>query len=184
VIIIGVGGVGQYLVQEAKALGAGTVVAVDINEARLQKMLSYGADHVINTSDKSLKDISNKIKKIRKESDLPVFGWKIFEASGTRPGQEIALSLLSFTGKLIIIGFGLHKVEYSISRLMAFDAQIIGTWGCLPEYYPQVLQFVLSGKVAMEPFVETRPMSSIAETFEEVHSKGAPERRIVLIPDF
>ena len=75
-------------------------------------------------------------------------------------------------------------MEYSISRLMAFDAQIIGTWGCLPEYYPQVLQFVLSGKVAMEPFVETRPMSSIAETFEEVHSKGAPERRIVLIPDF
>ncbi len=184
VVIIGVGGVGQYLVQEAKALGAGTVVAVDINEARLQKMLSYGADHVINTSEKSLKDISNEIKKIRKESDLPVFGWKIFEASGTRPGQEIALSLLSFTGKLIIIGFGLHKVEYSISRLMAFDAQIIGTWGCLPEYYPQVLQFVLSGKVAMEPFVETRPMSSIAETFEEVHSKGAPERRIVLVPDF
>jgi 6-hydroxycyclohex-1-ene-1-carbonyl-CoA dehydrogenase len=184
VVIIGVGGVGQYLVQEAKALGAGTVVAVDIVDQRLEKMLSYGADHIINASEKSLKDISDEIKKIRKKEDLPLFGWKIFEASGTRPGQEIALTLLSFTGKLVIIGFGLHKVEYSISRLMAFDAEIIGTWGCLPEYYPQVLQFVLSGRVALEPFVEIRPMSSIAETFEEIHSKGAPEKRIILTPDF
>ena len=33
VIVIGVGGVGQYMVQEAKALGAGTVIAIDIDQA-------------------------------------------------------------------------------------------------------------------------------------------------------
>ncbi len=75
------------------------------------------------------------------------------------------------------------KVTYSISRLMAFDAEIIGTWGCLPEYYPQVLNLVLSGKIALSPFVQTRPMSTIAETFAEAH-KRPPEQRIVLVPDF
>jgi 6-hydroxycyclohex-1-ene-1-carbonyl-CoA dehydrogenase len=83
----------------------------------------------------------------------------------------------------MIVGFGMQKVEYSISRLMAFDAEIIGTWGCLPEYYPQVLSMVLSGKIDLGPFVQTRPMSTIVEAFEEAHSKP-PEKRIVLIPDF
>lgn len=183
VIVIGVGGVGQYMVQTAKALGAATVIAVDIDPARLEKMLSHGADFVIDATGKTPKDISGEIKAIRKQKRLPGFGWKIFEVTGSKPGQELGLSLLSFTGKLIIVGFGMQKVEYSISRLMAFDAEIIGTWGCLPEYYPQVLEMVLSGKIALAPFVQTRPMSTIAEAFEEAHSKS-PDQRIILVPDF
>ena len=183
VIVIGVGGVGQYMVQTAKALGAGMVIAVDIDQARLDKMLDYGADCVINATGKSPRDISGEVKAIRKENGLPGFGWKIFEVTGSRPGQTLALALLSFTGKLIVVGFGMHKLEYSISRLMAFDAEIIGTWGCLPEYYPQVLEMVMSGKIALAPFVQTRPMSTIAEAFDEAHSKS-PDRRIVLVPDF
>jgi 6-hydroxycyclohex-1-ene-1-carbonyl-CoA dehydrogenase len=75
------------------------------------------------------------------------------------------------------------KTEYAIGRLMAFDADISGTWACLPEYYPAVLDMVLTGKVNMEEFVEIRPMSSIAETFAEAH-KTPPMKRIVLTPDF
>jgi 6-hydroxycyclohex-1-ene-1-carbonyl-CoA dehydrogenase len=103
--------------------------------------------------------------------------------SGSKPGQEIALGLLSFTGKLIVVGFTMAKTEYSIGRLMAFDAEIIGTWGCLPEYYPIVLDMVLSKKINIEEFVEVRPMSSIAETFAGAH-KSPPMKRIVLTPDF
>jgi 6-hydroxycyclohex-1-ene-1-carbonyl-CoA dehydrogenase len=103
--------------------------------------------------------------------------------SGSKPGQELGLALLSFTGKLIIVGFGPHKVEYSVSRLMAFDAEIIGTWGCLPEYYPSVLSMITSGKINFEEFVQTRPMSTIVESYDEAH-KQSPDQRIVLIPDF
>ncbi len=183
VIVIGVGGVGQYMVQTAKGLGAGTVIAVDIVEDRLQKMLKHGADFVINATGKGPADVAKEVKKIREAQGLPGYGWKIFEATGSRPGQETALNLLSFTGKLIIIGFGMGKVEYMLSRLMAFDAEIIGTWGCLPEYYPQVLEMVVTGKISVGPFVEVRPMSKIREAFEEAHHTP-PDRRIVLVPDF
>lgn len=184
VMVIGVGGVGQYLVQEAGAMGAGTVIAMDIVEDRLKTMLDFGADFTINTRDKTPREISAEVKDIRQKYRLPNFGWKIFEATGTGPGQDIALALLGFTGKLIIVGFGLQKIEYSISRLMAFDAEIIGTWGCLPEYYPHVLDMVLNQEIALEPFVRTRPMSQIQECFEEIHRSGSPEKRMVLIPDF
>ena len=94
-----------------------------------------------------IKDIRNEFREICKKNGLEAgFGWKIFEITGTKAGQEIALELLSFTGKLVVIGFGMAKNEYSISRLMAFDAEMIGTWGCLPEYYPIVLNMVLSKK--------------------------------------
>ncbi|MFP4049488.1 MAG: zinc-binding dehydrogenase [Desulfovermiculus sp.] len=182
-IVIGVGGVGQYMAQELKALGANTVLAIDINDHRLEQMLSYGVDATINSKGKSPKDVANEFKDFRKKNDLPVHGWKIFECSGTRPGQETGLALLSFTGKMIVVGFGPQKVEYSISRLMAFDAELIGTWGCLPEYYPSVLDLVVNGKIELSEFVQTRPMSTIQEAFEEAHSKP-PEKRIILEPDF
>ncbi|MGO9018043.1 MAG: 6-hydroxycyclohex-1-ene-1-carbonyl-CoA dehydrogenase [Syntrophobacteraceae bacterium] len=192
VIVIGIGGVGQYMLQTAKALGAGTVVAVlarqisqeaPIDDDRLQKIYKYGADYVIDAKGKGPAGVAEELKKIRKERNLPVYGWKIFEATGNKIGQETALSLLSFTGKLITIGFGMAKVEYNLSRLMAFDAEVIGTWGCLPEYYPQVLEMVVTGKIAIEPYVQTRPMSTIREAFEEAHRRS-PEKRIVLTPDF
>jgi len=77
----------------------------------------------------------------------------------------------------------MQKNEYALSRLMAFDADIMGSWGCLPKYYPEVLKMVLDGKIQIEPFVETRPMSQIQQAYEEAH-RGGLEKRIVLTPDF
>ena len=184
VVVVGItGGVGQYMGQTAKALGAKTVVGIARNKEKLERALNFGADFCINSTDKDARAVSKEFKEYCKENGLPNTGWKIFEVTGAKGGQEIGLALLGFTGKLIVVGFGMAKVEYSIGRLMAFDADIIGTWGCLPEYYPIVLDMVLGGKINMEEFVETRAMSTIAETFAEAH-KTPPMKRIVLTPDF
>ena len=184
VVVIGItGGVGQYMGQTAKALGAKTVVGIARNKEKLERALNFGADFCINSTDKDARAVSKEFKGYCKENGLPNTGWKIFEVTGAKAGQEIALTLLGFTGKLIVVGYGMAKVEYAIGRLMAFDAEIIGTWGCLPEYYPIVLGMVLGGKINMEEFVETRAMSTIAETFAEAH-KTPPMKRIVLTPDF
>jgi len=185
VVIIGAaGGVGSFMTQTAKAMGAGAVVGIDINEEKLQKMMHYGADFVINPGGRSAKDIKELIKGFCKERGIPAnTGWKIFEVTGSRPGQELALALLSFVGKLIVVGYGTEETSYMLSKLMAFDAEIIGTWGCPPERYPQVLAMCLDGRIQLAPFVETRPMSRIAETFEEAHH-GRLQKRVVLTPDF
>jgi 6-hydroxycyclohex-1-ene-1-carbonyl-CoA dehydrogenase len=186
VIVIGVtGGVGVYMAQTAKAMGAKTVIGIARNPEKLKRALSYGADFVISSQDKVIKDIRNEFRDICKKAGVEAgFGWKIFEVTGTKAGQEIALELLSYTGKLIVVGFGMAKNEYMLSRLMAFDAEMIGTWGCLPEYYPIVLDMVLTKKIDIGPFVEARPMSQIESVFAEVHKAGSPAKRMVLTPDF
>jgi len=185
VVIIGVtGGLGVYATQICAALGAKEVIGIARNPEKLKRALDFGATHIISSVDKSPRDVRDAFRAYCKEKGLPGnYGWKIFEWTGTGGGQAIALELLSFVGKLVICGFGMQKNEYSLSRLMAFDADIMGSWGCLPKYYPEVLKLVLEGKVQIEPFVETRPMSTIKEAYEEAH-KGGLIKRIVLEPDF
>ena len=184
-IIIGAtGGLGVYATQICKALGAKEVVGIARNPQKLERSLKYGATHVISSMGKDARAVKDEFRAYCKTKGIPSnYGWKIFEWTGTAEGQAIGLELLSFVGVLIIAGFGMQKNEFSLSRLMAFDADIKGTWGWLPKYYPEVLKMVLDGKVEIEPFVETRPMSQIQQAFEEVH-KGKTEKRVVLTPDF
>ncbi len=183
IITGGTGGLGVHMTQIAAALGAKEVITIARNKEKLERSLSYGATKAISTLDKSIKDIRNEYRAYCKEKGLPGYGWKIFECTGSKAGQEIGLELLSFVGKLLVVGYGMHKVEYMLSRLMAFDAEIIGTWGCLPKYYKDVLNMVLEGKIKLEPFVDVRPMSQIEKAFEESHA-GKLTKRIVLTPDF
>ncbi len=185
-IVIGAtGGLGVYATQILSALGAKEVIGIARNPQKLKRALEFGATHTIqSTSDKDPRAIRDEFRVYCNEKGIPNnYGWKIFEWTGTLAGQKIALELLSYVGKLAICGFGMQRNEYSLSRLMAFDADIFGSWGCLPKYYPDVLNLVLEGKVQIEPFVETRPMSTIKESFEEAH-KGTLTQRIVLTPDF
>jgi 6-hydroxycyclohex-1-ene-1-carbonyl-CoA dehydrogenase len=184
-IIIGAtGGLGVYATQIVSALGAKEVIGIARNPEKLSRALDFGATHVISSLNKSPKDIRDAFRNYCKEKGVPAnYGWKIFEWTGTGDGQAIALELLSFIGKLVICGFGMQKNEYSLSRLMAFDADILGSWGCLPKYYPQVLKMVLEGKVKIEPFIDTRPMSQIKQAFDEAHATSLT-KRIVLTPDF
>jgi len=185
VIVIGAaGGVGSFMTQIAKAMGAAAVIGIDINEEKLRTMTGYGADFVINPKGLGLKEVRELVKGFCKTRGLPAnTGWKIFEVTGSKPGQELALGLLSFVGKLVVVGYGTDETSYMLSKLMAFDAEIIGTWGCPPDRYPQVLAMCLDGRIQLAPFVETRPMSRIAETFEQAHH-GALKKRVILTPDF
>lgn len=185
VVIGATGGLGVYATQVLSALGAKEVVAIARNPEKLKRALDYGATHTIqSTADKDTRAIRDEFRAYCNEKKIPFnYGWKIFEWSGSLNGQRIALEMLSYCFTLVICGYGMQRNEYQLSRVMAFDADILGSWGCLPKYYPEVLNMVLEGKIQIEPFIETRPMSTIQKSFEEVH-KGGLMQRIVLLPDF
>lgn len=185
VIVIGAaGGVGGFMVQMAKAMGARAVVGIDIKAERLAFMKDFGVDCAINPVGKSAREVKSEFKAYCAAQGVPSdHGWKIFEVSGSPAGQELALTLLGFVGKLVVVGYGTTETAFNISRLMALDAEVIGSWGCPPASYPAVLDMCLDGRIALAPFVETRPMSRIVEVFDAAHH-GTLQRRVVLTPDF
>lgn len=181
-IVIGVGGVGIYGALIAKIMGA-KVLAIDINYEKLAKAKSHGVDATLNSKGLTSREVKTKVKEIVRELGASKYGWKIFEISGTAAGQELAFNLLTFTSTLSIVGFTMDKLEVRLSNLMAFDAKLIGTWGCKPELYPEVVDLIASGKLNIKDFVETFPMSQINEVFKNT-LEHKYDKRSVLVPDF
>jgi 6-hydroxycyclohex-1-ene-1-carbonyl-CoA dehydrogenase len=180
VIVNGAGGVGGYAVQIAHALG-GTVVAIDVNDDKLDAIARNGAALTLNARALPAREIKSAIQAFARDRGLRTREWIIFECSGTRPGQETAFGLLNHGATLCVVGFTMDKVEVRLSNLMAFHARALGNWGCPPELYPAALDLVLSGRVKIGPFVERHPLDEINQVFEAVHH-GELKRRAVLVP--
>jgi len=180
-VFVGAGGVGGFGVQVAAALGA-EVIALDVNPQRLDLMAKYGASAVLRPDEMDFKDLRNAVRGFASEKGIPSWRQKIFETSGTTQGQATAFGLLGFGGYLSVVGYTPKKVELRLSNLMALDAVAQGNWGCLPKHYPAVLDLVLSGKVALTPFVESRPLGSINETLTDLHD-GKITGRVILVPE-
>lgn len=180
-IVIGVGGVGIYAAQLARIIG-GKVLAIDISQDRLDLLAAAGITTTLNSRNLSVRDIKTRVKETAREMNAPAHGWQIYEVSGTAAGQELAYALLGYAGTLSIIGFTMDKLEVRLSNLMAFDARVIGTWGCRPELYPEVLALVEKGQLALSPFTELRPLADINTVFKETLSHRLLQRT-VLVPD-
>ena len=179
-VVVGAGGVGGYCAQIARAFGA-KVVAIDVDEARLAAIAGRGAELTLDARALDGKAIKAAITDFAKRSSLPTTEWRIFECSGTASGQLTAYGLLVHGATLSVVGFTMDKIEIRLSNLMAFDARALGNWGCPPELYPEALDLVLTGKVAVKPFVEPHRLDHINEIFAAVH-RHEIRKRAVLVP--
>lgn len=179
-IVNGVGGVGGYCVQIARAMGA-TVVAIDVDPAKLKMIADYGAALTLNAREVDSREQKKRIAAFARERGLRPIEWTIFECSGTRAGQESAFSLLVRGGTLCVVGFTLDKVEVRLSNFMALHARALGNWGCLLKNYVPALDLVLEGKVKIASFVEELPLDQINEVFQAAHDRRLV-RRAVLVP--
>ncbi len=179
-VVIGVGGVGSYAAQIARAFGA-TVVALDVDQARLDQLESRGVARGFNPRLLDPKALKKEIGEHARKSGASAREWAIFECSGTAAGQLTAWGLLVHGATLAVVGFTMDKVELRLSNLMAFHARALGNWGCAPELYPAALDLVLDGKVQLAPYVERHPLAEANAVFGLAHQKKL-SRRAILIP--
>ncbi len=180
-VFVGVGGVGGFGAQIAAAVGA-AVIAIDIDEGRLAAMRENGACLTLRADQLGFRELRKQVRAFAGERGIQTWRRRIFETSGTPQGQETAFGLLEPGGYLSVVGFTPAKVRVRLSNLMALDATVQGNWGCLPEHYPAVLELALTGQLALAPFVDQRPLSSINETFADLRAHRV-SRRVVLIPE-
>jgi 6-hydroxycyclohex-1-ene-1-carbonyl-CoA dehydrogenase len=175
VIVIGIGGIGTYAVQIARARGA-HVAAIDVDEEKIRRAASLGAQWLFNPRETDGRGVK---KTLLAETGVSTARWRILEMSGTAAGQELAWSLLPPAGTLGIVGFTMDKVSVRLSTLMGLDATAFGNWGCAPANYPAVVDLVLSGQVQVSPFVEFHDLVEGPELFADPAHAG---RRAILVP--
>jgi 6-hydroxycyclohex-1-ene-1-carbonyl-CoA dehydrogenase len=180
VLVIGVGGIGTYGVQVSAARGA-KVVALDVDQVKLDRVAAYGAAATVNVRGLDPKALKDAVKGAVKSAGGGQVRWRILEMSGTAAGQETAFSLLNFGATLAVVGFTMDKLKVRLSNLMAFDATLVGNWGCDPELYPEIVALVTSGKIAVKPFVERHALDDINDVISRARAHELKERA-VLVP--
>lgn len=179
-LFVGVGGIGGFGVQIAAALGA-AVVALDVDEDRLELAAQHGAALTLNVGATGPKELKSAVRSFVKQSGRKGIGLKLFETSGTPAGQTTAFGLLDHGSHLAVVGYTPKKVELRLSNLMAFDAIARGNWGCPPEQYPAALALVLEGRVVLGPYVEKHALDDTPTVFQAV-AEHRIKRRVVLVP--
>lgn len=179
-VVIGTGGIGTYMVQHARNAGA-RVIAIDIDDAKLENARAMGAEFTVNSRGLNEGEVKKAVRTLVKENGLPKLGWKVYEMSGTGAGQSTAFALLSFTGTLGIIGFTMDTVTVRLSNVMAFDADIFGNWGCMPEHYPAVVDEVLKGRINIRDNVEPRPLDTINDVIP-LALEHKLDKRVIFTP--
>ena len=119
VIVIGVGGVGAFLVYAAAASGA-RVVAIDLDEGRLAIATALGAAETIKTerNEPLLSQITDVIR-----GPAAV----VYEVTGVSAALEAALEIVEPRGRVVAVGLGIKPVPVDIRSLTLRELRLVGT---------------------------------------------------------
>lgn len=166
VAVVGCGGVGLNVVQCAALAGA-TVIAVDLNDARLALARRLGARHTINPGTTERVD-----KEVRALTDGGVD--VAFEVVGNPKTIDLAFNLLRKGGRLVVIGFSHEPVPINAAKLMFYELELAGSLGCGGGLYPEIVALVAAGRIDLGPIVSgTFPLDRINEGFDRLrHGEG------------
>ncbi len=154
VVVVGCGGVGLNVVQCAAMAGA-LVVAIDLNDARLELATALGALHTVNPQ--TVERVDRRVR------ELTGGGADVaFEAVGSPKTIDLAFGLLRRGGRLCVIGYSAEPASISAARLMYYELEVVGSLGCGAGEYPEIIALVEAGFLRLEPIVSgTLPLVEI-----------------------
>lgn len=137
VVVFGCGAIGIGAIAGAAERKA-QVVAVDIDEEKLELAHACGATLTVNSSRESLPD------RIRKETggDGPEV---VIEAVGLPATFVAAVELACFAGRVVYIGYAKQPVEYETKHFILKELDIRGSRNALPENFREVIAYLERG---------------------------------------
>lgn len=148
VAVHGCGGVGLSAIMIASALGA-RVVAVDIDDEKLELARSVGADALVNAS--QVKDVVEHIV------DITAGGVHVsIDALGSPVTCFNSIANLRKRGKHVQVGLMLadhSRPAVPMDKVIAHELEILGSHGIQAYAYPAVLAMITSGRLSPEKLI-------------------------------
>ena len=134
VVVLGVGPLGMCFLMKARMLGAGTIVAIDLSDFRLNFAKRLGADCVINAAHTSEQERCQRVRELTSGRGADV----VVECAGVPEAVREGLELLRLGGLLVEAGNFSDLGEIRISphrHLCAKNVRILGVGGEEPAAY-------------------------------------------------
>ena len=142
--VIGASGLGSYAVQYAKLLSAGaTVVAFARNEEKLAIAKQRGADHVINTRGKSVRDLSDELMKLTGKRKLDA----VIDCVGAKETIQTGFALLATSGAYVLVGLVGTAIDIPLFPCVAGEFNFHGSFWANYADLQEVLALAQQGKI-------------------------------------
>ena len=175
VVVIGAGTIGLFILQAARLRGAAKVIAVDINEFRLDLAKKLGADKLINPL-KS--DLSEAILQETEGKGANV----TLEAVGYAKTFADAVSITRMGGHVVAVGNLEKKAEFDLQQLVAKEHTFTGSYASSGEFR-DCIELVASGKINVEPLIsDILPLEEGPDAFDRLLKADENLLKIVLEP--
>ncbi len=145
VLIIGCGGVGLGAVAASSSRGARTI-CVDVEDDKLELARAAGGAHTINTRRESLHD---RLLQLTEGRGPDV----VIEAIGTPATFRAAVEEVSFSGRVVYIGYAKEPVSYETRLFVQKELDILGSRNAQPEDFHAVIRMLDARKFPVEQAV-------------------------------
>nr|WP_106783363.1 zinc-dependent alcohol dehydrogenase family protein [Lysinibacillus timonensis] len=180
VAVVGLGGIGLSALLGAIAAGAREVIAIDINEKKLEQAKSLGATAVFNSKDPN-------VVQLVKEYTAGGVDYA-FETAGVVPAMDVAYAITKRGGTTTTTGLPHpeHKFAFPYVTLTAEEKTIKGSYvgSCVPlRDIPNFINMMKSGKLPVDQLLSNIiSLDEINEGFDLL-ATGDNSRIIIKMAD-
>lgn len=169
-VVIGTGGLGHVGIQVLKAITGATVIALDVNEEKLELAREVGADHAFLSDDDAVTAI--------RELTGGLGANAVFDFVDAPPTIALGAQILATEADWNIVGIGRGVAQYPAMGL-PFDVAVRRPyWGTRAELI-EVLDLARAGKLTVE--TEQFSLDQAPEVYERLHA-GTLRGRGVVVP--
>ncbi|WP_031074873.1 S-(hydroxymethyl)mycothiol dehydrogenase [Streptomyces sp. NRRL WC-3742] len=178
VAVIGCGGVGGAAVMGSRLAGAARIIAVDIDDRKLEKALALGATHTVNSR---TTDPVEAIRELTGGNGADV----VVEAVGRPETYKQAFYARDLAGTVVLVGVPTPEMTLELPLLDVFGrgGALKSSWygDCLPSRdFPMLIDLYLQGRLDLGAFVtETIELDGVEQAFARMH-EGDVLRSVVV----
>jgi len=179
VAVFGCGGVGDGAVAGYCLSGAHTIIAVDIDDRKLDIARNFGATHTVNSTNA---DPIEAIRGLTGGNGVDV----AIEAVGLPATYEQAFYSRDLAGTVVLVGVPNPemKVELPMIEVFGRGGTLKSSWygDCLPSRdFPMLIDLYLQGRLDLDRFVsETIALGEVEEAFHAME-RGEVLRSVVVL---
>ena len=153
VMVIGCGMIGMGAIVRASLRGA-TVIAVDLDDEKLELARKVGATYVINSK---TENVHERMLQLTDGLGADV----VIEAVGSPATYVMAVDEVGFTGRVVCIGYAKSPVEFQTKLFVQKELDIRGSRNALPVDFRAVINYLQTGVCPIDKLI-----SRIAEPEE------------------
>ncbi|MFE5479261.1 S-(hydroxymethyl)mycothiol dehydrogenase [Nocardia sp. NPDC056541] len=154
VAVIGCGGVGDAAIAGARLAGAGTIIAIDRDQQKLDWAKDFGATHTI---DATSEDVVERIKELTGGFGADV----VIDAVGRPETWQQAFYGRDLAGTVVLVGVPTPDMtlEMPLIDFFSHGGALKSSWygDCLPERdFPMLIDLYRQGRLPLDRFVTER----------------------------